>query len=192
MTTIRDNFIAELRAHQSYDSAEAAGQQRFIEFVEQQSNCFSRDNHSGHVTASAWIVDTKQESILLTLHKKLKLWLQLGGHCDSGETPIEAALREAREESGLPAFKLLMPQPFNLDVHRIPAYGDEAEHFHYDVAYLLQAEDVSAELQRQPSESLDLQWIPTTSWNEQGVDVAVQRMYLKWLKFREGERHAII
>src|ERR1700741_1285851 len=43
---------------------------------------FTRDRLSGHFTASSWLVDRSGERVLLTHHRKLARWLQLGGHAD--------------------------------------------------------------------------------------------------------------
>ncbi len=88
---------------------------------------------AGHVTASALVVDPVRERVLLTLHKKLGMWLQMGGHCEPGDaTPEEAALREAREESGIEQGLTLLPGgPVRLDRHPIPAPCN----WHLDVQY---------------------------------------------------------
>src|SRR2546423_13116182 len=41
------------------------------------------------------------DEILLVRHKRLDLWLPVGGEVEPGETPLEAARRELREETGL-------------------------------------------------------------------------------------------
>jgi 8-oxo-dGTP pyrophosphatase MutT (NUDIX family) len=69
--------------------------------------------------------------ILLIHHRKLDKWLPLGGHIELDEDPEQAALREAREESGLevellgerppttsPGTRALIAPRF-LDIHRI-------------------------------------------------------------------------
>ena len=75
--------------------------------------------------------------ILLIHHRKLNAWLPLGGHIELDEDPEQAALREAKEESGLdvtllgerppttgPGTRALIAPRF-LDIHRI---SDTHEH----------------------------------------------------------------
>lgn len=92
--------------------------------------------HAGHVTASALVIDPEQGRVLLTLHKKLRMWLQMGGHCEPEDTSLEeAALREATEESGITGLTLLPGGPVRLDRHPIPPPC----HCHYDVQYAVLA-----------------------------------------------------
>ncbi|MGG8407651.1 NUDIX hydrolase [Streptomyces sp. 12297] len=109
---------------------------------------------AGHVTGSALVIDPVGGRVLLTLHKKLGMWLQMGGHCEAGdETLADVALREAREESGIASGLALLPGgPVRLDRHPIPAPCN----WHLDVQYaaLAPAEAV-AEIS---DESLDLRW----------------------------------
>ena len=99
----------------------------------------TRAHRPGHVTASTLVVDTASR-ILLCLHGRMGLWMQLGGHCETGDAGLEAAaLREATEESGLAGLRLL-PGPIDVDVHPVrcrPGDDGPAEpSFHFDVRFV--------------------------------------------------------
>ena len=72
-----------------------------IRFVQTYENCAERELQVGHLTGSAWIVDKDLTHTLLTHHRKLNLWVQLGGHVEDDADMLSASWREAREESGL-------------------------------------------------------------------------------------------
>lgn len=50
---------------------------------------------------TVYIVDSTSRDFLLLFHKKLGAWLAPGGHVEKGETPAQAAIREAKEELGV-------------------------------------------------------------------------------------------
>jgi 8-oxo-dGTP pyrophosphatase MutT (NUDIX family) len=118
---------------------------------------FKRERLEGHFTGSAWIVNKKRTHTLMTLHRKLNKWLQLGGHADGDENLAEVALKEATEESGLKTLKLVDVKIFDIDKHIIPERKDVPEHFHFDVRFLIEAE-IEEPLQMS-KESKDLAWI---------------------------------
>jgi 8-oxo-dGTP pyrophosphatase MutT (NUDIX family) len=109
----------------------------------------------GHITASGLVIDPERGRVLLTLHRKLRMWLQMGGHCEPGDgTLAGAALREATEESGIAGLTLLPGGPVRLDRHHTPCA------WHLDVQYAALA-PVGA-VEAISDESLDLRWFPYT------------------------------
>jgi 8-oxo-dGTP pyrophosphatase MutT (NUDIX family) len=140
---------------------------------------FVRERLAGHFTASAWLVSGDGRRVLLTHHRKLDRWLQLGGHADGDQDLARAALREAREESGLDAL-VLEPGIFDLDRHRIPEHGGVPAHWHYDVRFVVRA--TGREAFTVSGESHALAWREVAGLPAQpDLDASVRRMARKWL-----------
>jgi 8-oxo-dGTP pyrophosphatase MutT (NUDIX family) len=152
----------------------------FVELT-QDEDAYRRERLDGHFTASAWIVNKRRTHTLLTLHRKLGRWLQLGGHADGNENLIEVAMKEAQEESGLNSLKLVDTTIFDIDKHIIPERPHVQEHFHYDVRYLFEA-DINEKL-IMSNESISLAWITFDSVVDMiGYNPSILRMLEKTSK----------
>ena len=183
----RAELVGLLERYAARHPAEGATTARVLRLLRDEPRCFERDCFPGHVTASAWIVSRESRSVLLTHHRKLDRWLQLGGHTDGESDVLASALREAREESGL---EVLVPIPFadpprilDVDVHEIPARGAEPAHQHHDVRFLLEASE-HAPLRRQVADSKALRWFPAAGLEAQFSEESLARMARKaaaWL-----------
>jgi 8-oxo-dGTP pyrophosphatase MutT (NUDIX family) len=129
----------------------------FITLLEH-ANAFQRTHLPGHITGSAWIVDSAREFVLLTHHATLNRWLQPGGHADGDENVLAVALREAEEETGVKNFSLLTSGIFDIDIHPIPERKDFPAHDHYDIRFLFEADKNEPLVVTE--ESHDLKWVP--------------------------------
>lgn len=117
------------------DERERHSIEEFLRVVPSLAHPFDEQADPRHVTGSAIVVGNR--GVLLHRHKRLNMWLQPGGHIEAGETPAQAAAREAHEETGLPIrHPRSGPWLVHLDVHPGPR-----GHTHFDVRYLVNAPD---------------------------------------------------
>jgi 8-oxo-dGTP pyrophosphatase MutT (NUDIX family) len=152
--------------------------ERVVSFVEARPDCLERTCLEGHVTGSAWVISRDGRLCLLTNHKKLGFWLQLGGHADGDPDIRRVAVREVEEESGLEGLRVLSvlgrDVPLDLDVHPIPATPREPAHFHYDVRFLIMADDAQPLVRSE--ESNDLGWFTSDALRRLTGEESVLRL----------------
>ena len=180
----REPLLRQLLNHRPHDAAEDAALRRMIDFVRSHPDCFERSLTTGHITGSAWLLDASCECVLLTYHKKLRKWLQLGGHADGCADLLQVAFREAREESGLRAIVPVTEAIFDVDVHRIPAIDEVGPHDHFDVRFLCRVtEDQEIHVS---DESEDMAWFTIAEVENLAVDDSVMRLCRKWRFWRDA------
>ena len=139
VTSLRDQLLKLPLVSLSRDGVKET-QARMLSLLEQGgAAALDRAYPHAHFTASAFVCSPSGDLLALH-HRKLDRWLQPGGHIEpQDDNPLSAALREAREESGLNDLTPLASHPIDLDIHLIPARPNESEHAHYDVRYALLA-----------------------------------------------------
>ncbi len=175
----REHVAAMLRAHlaRAESGHEAEMTAATLAFVEAEPRCAERSLAVGHLTGSAWIVDPSRTRTLLTHHRKLNMWLQLGGHADGDLDIAAVAMREALEESGLTRLKLVSTRLFDVDRHRIPARKTEPEHWHYDLRFVVEADPEEPFVVSE--ESHDLAWIEIARMADYNREESMLRMARK-------------
>ncbi len=157
------------------NAEQEATRQRMLSFItEHPTNAHDRVCIPGHLTASGLLFDWNLERALLTHHKKLGRWLQLGGHCDGDANLVACALREAQEESGIEDITI-DPLPIDLDIHTIPARKEDPEHLHLDTRFVLRAAEGAVEVISH--ESIELRWFTRQELDSIETDDSVRRLF---------------
>ncbi|MSR63491.1 MAG: NUDIX domain-containing protein [Planctomycetes bacterium] len=165
---------ATLEAYAARDKQQTEARAFVLQWIDAHPDALWRSCMEGHLTSSALIVDAPGKRALLTLHKQLGRWLQLGGHCDGDGNLAGSALREAREESGIQGLRV-DPTPVDVDCHRIPAREGEPEHWHLDTRFVVRAP--AGAVAHISSESRELRWITPKELEALTSDDSVRRLF---------------
>ena len=150
---------------------------RFEELLADGAHAFERQRLTGHLTASAWVLDAAREHVLLVHHRKLGKWLQPGGHADGEMRLLEVARTEVREETGVEAEPLADGGIFDVDIHPIPARPEAPEHEHFDIRFLLCARGTQSA--RGNEENHEARWVPLRQVEELTTEESILRMRAK-------------
>jgi 8-oxo-dGTP pyrophosphatase MutT (NUDIX family) len=97
-----------------------------------------------HFSATTYVV--RNGKVLLHYHKKLKMWLPVGGHVDRDELPHEAAIREVKEETGLDVELVVKKDLLKTDnavelvpPHKMMLHNLNPFHQHIDMVFVARA-----------------------------------------------------
>ena len=178
--SLHADAVSTLTGWKPESEPQEALRQAFLGFLAAREDACQRSCEPGHITASALVLDATAENVLLTLHPRVGRWLQLGGHCEPSDLSlVDAALREATEESGIRGLRI-DPPPLHVDVHGITcSLGLPTRHF--DVRFLVRA-PVGAKPVRS-AESIDLQWWPVEALPS-NVDTVPELVELALSRYR--------
>lgn len=159
----------------SLDSAEQRRERdRILQLLGEHGSALAeRTTVPGHLTGSALVVDPSNQEILLLLHTKLRRWLQPGGHADGDHELAGVALREAREETGIEALRVLVPA-IDVDIHAVDHGDGLGSHLHLDLRFLVVAEPAATV--RANHESLDQRWVGRSELEGAVDEVGIVRL----------------
>lgn len=161
-TTLADDIEATLGAWHPLDHDQATLRDRYLAFVgERGADAMRRDGGPEHLTASAFVFSPDLRSVLLCFHRKGQFWVQVGGHLESEDATVTAAaLREAREESGLRALEPLRARPVDVHRHELSSRFGHCT-AHWDVGYAFTTASDATPIVS--DESDDVRWWPVAA-----------------------------
>lgn len=160
---MQDRLYQEIKDYIPYNEKQEQDKKSFLFFMDRNDDCYQRSNPNGHITTSAWVVNKDRTKVLMIYHNIYKSWAWVGGHAD-GETDLKAVIkREIEEETGVKNAKLLSEDIYSINIIDVDGHIKrgvyQSEHLHYDIEYLLEADD-SQELKIKEDENSNVAWIP--------------------------------
>ena len=131
-----------------------------------------RSARPGHLTGSAFVVDHSGHQAVLLFHRKLRRWLQPGGHADGDTNLAHVAWREATEETGLEGLELY-EVPIDLDIHEVRPPNEDA-HLHLDVRFVLRAPAGARLVANDESDAS--RWVSRHDLDRFDLDIGLRRL----------------
>lgn len=163
MSLHHDSLVA-LRAWNAPTPDQEALRARYVAHLEAHADGERRSCFPAHLTAGTLVLSADGDEVLLNLHRKARRWFAFGGHLEPGDGTLrDAALREAREESGVDGLDL-HPEPVHLDEHVVGFCDPRGDVHHLDVRFAARA---PAGVRHAASEeSLQVRWWPVSALPE--------------------------
>jgi ADP-ribose pyrophosphatase YjhB (NUDIX family) len=140
------DLINFLENYKGADDLEEAERQALLYFLNAFGDmAYSRDNQVGHLSTCSWVVNKERTKLLMAYHNIYQSWAWLGGHADGDKNLCAVAVKEAIEESGLQAIKVISDKPIDINALSVIPHVKRGktipQHIHYNAVYLLEGDE---------------------------------------------------
>jgi len=150
---MKNNLLKILDDYLLLFPEEKERQTRLLVYLEKSNDkdIIDWNNFNGHIVAGGFIYAKEEHKFLVLYHKDLKMFLYPGGHVNDNEkSPLQSAIREIMEETGLSNLEQLKLSeneqiPIDIDTHLI-GYNERLNlpaHYHFDFRYLFIVDKIS-------------------------------------------------
>ena len=171
------DIYSQIKQYVPYNEQEEADKKIILELMDKYDDIFYRQNKVCHMTASAWVINTKHDKVLMAYHNIYDSWAWLGGHCDGETDCLKVALKEVKEESGVKDVTPISEDIYSLEVLSVDSHIKRNKyvptHLHLNVTYLLQASE-DDELFVKQDENSGVAWFK--------LDEVFEKSNEKWFK----------
>lgn len=176
-------IIDDIRNYRPCNEQEQRDKEIILSFLANNPDAFLRSNLMAHMTASAWITNSRRDKVIMVYHKLYGSWAWTGGHADGEEDLLKVALKEAREETGAEHIKPVSEDIYSLEILTVNGHEKRGEyvpsHLHLNVTYLLEADEDDA-LKVCPEENSAVAWYSLEEALQKSTEPwFVERIYKK-------------
>ena len=175
----RTALIDKLENYKPYNEQEDADRGEILRQLKSFPDIFTRENLNAHMTASSWIVNPARTKVLMVYHNIYDSWSWTGGHADGETDLLAAALREAKEETGIKKVRPVTEDIYSLEILTVDGHVKHGKyvssHLHLNVTYLLEADEDEI-LHKKDDENSGVAWF--------GLDEAILASSEPWFRER--------
>lgn len=174
----------QIESYKPVDEQEACDKEQMLRFIKDYRDVLTRHNTIGHFSSSAFVVNPDRTKMLVVYHNIYDGWIYPGGHADGEEDLLSVAVREVEEETSLKA-KVLVPSFYS--IQSLPVTGHVkrgkyvSAHTHFDVAYLLEADD-NMDLAYREDESAGVKWVPFSEATDSSMCYFIRPIHDKLIR----------
>lgn len=137
--------VDDIKKYRPCNEQEWRDKELILNFIAANPDAFYRTNLIAHMTASAWVVNSARDRVLMVYHNIYDSWSWTGGHADGETDLLSVALREVREETGIEHLRPLSDGIFSLEALTVDGHEKRGEyvpsHLHLNVTYLIEADE---------------------------------------------------
>ncbi len=180
---LEQRLLRQMAEYKPFNEQEERDRRIMMDFLENGSSPFTRENEMAHFTASGWIVNRERTKVLMVYHNIYHSWSWIGGHADGERDLLAVALREGREETGHPHLHPVSEEIFSLEIITVDGHEKRGRyvpsHLHMNVTYLLEGDEEEG-LHIKADENSGVAWIPLEELPEKVTEPwMLERIYAK-------------